>query len=205
MKIEHVAKVVPGAPDMRAQDRAAVIPRGEWVVFIVADGAGNSVAGATAADAVLDAMRAMEAPFTAEKIGEKLTAVDDALESGGETTAVVVAIGPMEIVGASVGDSIGWLVGKAGAADDLSEGQLVKPLIGSGGAKPIGFTRARPAAGTLLLASDGLAKYAKAEVIVEALRTMTSLNDAPSTLVDLVRMKSGTLQDDVGIVIARWG
>lgn len=202
MKISHVVKVVPGAPDVRAQDRAAVIPRGEWLVAVVADGAGNSARGATAADAVLDVVRAAEPPFSAEEFVKLLTGLDDRLEEGGETTAVVVAIGPSLIVGASVGDSIAWLLGSG--VDDLSAEQLVKPLIGSGGAKPIGFTRARPAAGTLLLASDGLAKYAKAEVIAETAPS-GALDDAARGLVDLVRLKSGTLPDDVGLVIARWG
>lgn len=203
VKVSHVVRVVPGTPDVRSQDRAAVIPRGEWLVAVVADGAGNSARGATAADAVLEAVRAAEAPYSAEGFVELLIGLDDRLEEGGETTAVVVAIGPSLIVGASVGDSIAWLLGSD--VDDLSGEQLVKPLIGSGGAKPIGFTRARPAAATLLLASDGLAKYANGEVIVATLRESTTLDDAPSALVDLVRLTSGTLQDDVGLVIARWG
>jgi serine/threonine protein phosphatase PrpC len=56
--------------------------------------------------------------------------------------------------------------------------------------------------GTLLLASDGLAKYASRTKIA-ASAIGTDLAESSGRLVDLVRLRSGALQDDVSVVLCR--
>ncbi len=121
----------------------------------------------------------------------------------GETTAVVATIA----AGASVGDSGAWLI-HAAASDgpaaviDLTEAQKIRPLLGSGGARPMPF-HARGGRGTLLVASDGLLRYARPDAIAEALRG-ADLGAAARAAIECVRLRSGILQDDVGIVLCRW-
>jgi len=78
--------------------------------------------------------------------------------SGGQCTAVVVEISEGRVFGASVGDSGAWMLpGKA--IVDLTENQNRKPLLGSDEASPMGFGPIE-ISGRLLIASDGLFKYA---------------------------------------------
>jgi hypothetical protein len=70
------------------------------------------------------------------------------------------------VLGASVGDSEAWLVGEATIAR-LTNGQVHKPLLGSGRAIPVGFGPV-PLAGRLIVASDGLFKYCTEQRIVAA-------------------------------------
>jgi PPM family protein phosphatase len=113
---------------------------------------------------------------------------------------VVVALSPAGIVGASVGDSGAWLVTPQGSAD-LTENQRQKPFLGTGAAIPVPF-KARRLDGTLLLASDGLFKYADWERIAEIARE-TDIQQAAGHLVDLVRLRSGSLPDDVSVILCR--
>src|SRR5262249_7289847 len=99
--------------------------------------------------------------------------------------------------GASVGDSGAWLIDPF---VDLTSAQKRKPLIGSGRACPVPF--ASPFAGTLLLASDGLFKYA-AQSRIRQLAAHPELERIPEMLVDAVRLPSGNLQDDVAVMICR--
>jgi serine/threonine protein phosphatase PrpC len=119
----------------------------------------------------------------------------------GETTAVIVALYETGLCGTSVGDSVAWIVGES--IDELTENQKRRPFVGTGKAEPIGFER-EGFAGTLMLASDGLANYAERRKIVETLR-MEDMTLACEQLVNLVRLKSGALWDDVGIVLCRRG
>jgi hypothetical protein len=96
-----------------------------------------------------------------------------------------------------VGDSEAWLI-EDGVV--LTEGQQRKPLLGTGAAKPVAFEA--KLAGTLLVASDGLFKYArKADILAHA--RLERLDDAIHALTDAVRLPSGQLQDDVAIVACR--
>ena len=54
----------------------------------------------------------------------------------------------------------------------------------------------------MLVATDGLVKYAPAARICAAARDK-SLHAAAGKLVDLVRLKSGALPDDVGVALCR--
>jgi PPM family protein phosphatase len=166
-----VAQVVDGA-DRRAfafavntaqvrgfgQDRYAVLGNDEQVVVLVADGAGGSGDGAAAAETILgaDAVAANK-PFDASAMLVELARV-------GETTAVVLTVTRDRVFGASVGDSEAWLV-RAGDAIELTTGQSRKPLVGAG-CTPFAINGPAPGDGTLVIASDGLFRYAKRDDII---------------------------------------
>jgi serine/threonine protein phosphatase PrpC len=137
---------------------------------------------------------------------EVLTRADSLLEAdpaAGETTAVVVAVAGDLLVGASCGDSGAWAVRPDGHIDNLTAGQRRKPRLGSGGAVPLPFSRSG-LKGTLLVATDGLFNYAKAERIA-AVAPGDDLEGVAQSLVRLVRLPGGELQDDVGLVLVRVG
>jgi PPM family protein phosphatase len=181
------------------EDRAAHFATSTGFVLVVADGAGGTGYGASAAEAVLARVAASGELADAAACIAALADVDATLRSG-ETTAVVAAIVGGAIHGASVGDSAAWLIDGDGCRV-LSEGQVRKPLLGSGRARPVGFS-ARLGAGTLLLASDGLVNYAPMRRIVELTRD-GEWDGLAARLCELVRLRSGALPDDVAVVLAR--
>lgn len=92
---------------------------------------------------------------------------------------------------------------------DLTGRQRRKPLLGSGAAVPVGFSATWTAGfsttwtpGTLLIATDGLFKYAPARRVAEIARG-ADLAAAAEALVEQVRLPSGGLQDDVAVVLCR--
>jgi serine/threonine protein phosphatase PrpC len=116
----------------------------------------------------------------------------------GETTLVVVSVGADRLVGASVGDS-GALLLAEGRTRELTAAQRAKPFLGTGAARPVPFEHPRRE-GRLLLATDGLLKYAAPDEIREAALS----EDLPASadgLLDLVRLPSGELMDDVALVL----
>jgi serine/threonine protein phosphatase PrpC len=113
-------------------------------------------------------------------------------------TGVVLTITSQGVVGASVGDSGAWVI-RADDYIDLTSCQHRKPLLGSGRAMVVGFSQPS-ITGTLLVASDGLFKYAKAESICQTVRE-NGLQEAPECLVSLAKLRSGELQDDVAIAL----
>lgn len=192
------------------EDRAEVIPLddGATLVLVVADGAGGRAGGAWAADVAVQQVRAWATDrHRVGEINERalcrlLLDVDRALvddPSAGETTAVVAAVSPLGVVGASVGDSGAWQITPTGW-DDLTEQQR-KPMLGTGEAFPVAF-KTGPLRGTLLVASDGLWKYADAPAVCQTARH-SPLGDAAARLLDLVRLCSGGLHDDVSVVLCR--
>ena len=181
------------------QDRACVFERGDALVLALADGAGGTGNGATAAQAIVDAT-SMAAPGTNwDALLVNLDEDRNRLGSG-QSTAVILSISGSGISGASVGDSGAWLITGTDILD-LTDGQARKPLVGDGcvpflvTARPIGR-------GTMLVASDGLLRYAKRSDIAQ-LASGPDLAAAARALVDLVRLPSGDLQDDVAIVLCR--
>jgi hypothetical protein len=113
---------------------------------------------------------------------------------------VIVSIRGGVLSGASAGDSGAWLVHN-GDAIDLTEGQSRKPLVGAG-CRPWRIAP-RPLGGsTLVVASDGLFRYARLAAIVRR-ASGEDLPTAARALVDLVRLASGGLQDDVAVVLCR--
>src|SRR5689334_7035831 len=101
------------------------------VVLVVADGAGGSGGAAEAADSLLLWTRAHVTASDdirpASQWIELLTKADRQMSfARGETTAVIVAVWESGLSGASVGDSVAWLVSEDGF-DNLSSGQTYKP------------------------------------------------------------------------------
>jgi serine/threonine protein phosphatase PrpC len=186
-------------------DRAEVRSTPRGLLLVVADGAGGSSGGAHAADSVVD--RVIRAASMSTELLESadfwLDFLRDAdrqthTEGGaGETTAVVIHISTAGIVGASVGDSEAWLIHETGF-DDLTGQQRRKPLIGSARALPIGFRRAH-FSGRLVVGSDGLFNYGPSDAIAECARR-SPIERVAEVLVELVRLPSGALVDDVAVL-----
>jgi serine/threonine protein phosphatase PrpC len=187
------------------QDRAEFFWHGANLFVILADGAGGLSGGAEAAEYVVNEVR--EAILTndlnLEKLGDFLTSLDRQMAAAntfGETTCVIVMLTSENVTGISVGDSGAWIISPSGV-ENLTANQHRKPLIGSGCALPVGFSRER-LMDTLLVASDGLLKYASTEQI--ALKALSSdLKQAAQSPLELVRYPSGALPDDVSILLAR--
>lgn len=179
----------------RGEDRAAVITRDGVTRVAVADGAGGVGGGAAAAQAVIDAVATWDDPHaTIARVDELLVQ-----RGQGQTTAVVVDVEAGGAVrGASAGDSIAWIVDRTGAILELTSAQRRKPLVGDG-AELVTFGGHLGAGTTLLVASDGLWKYAKAADLAR-LVAGEELAAAAKALVALV---STPLQDDVAIVLVR--
>ena len=116
----------------------------------------------------------------------------------GETTGVFVAISETELIGASVGDSEAWFITDQSVVKLTAE-QERKPLLGSGRSAPTVFAIPRTT-GLLLLASDGLFKYTSEQMILSTIRQGAS-ETVLHQCVDLVRLRSGRLQDDIAIAL----
>jgi serine/threonine protein phosphatase PrpC len=192
----------------KCEDRAEIITLGDATILVVADGAGGRPGGAEAAAAVVRVVR--EALAGTPRCYDPrfwcgvLRHADEQVladPQAGETTAVVLAVREKTIVGAAVGDSGAWLITET-AWDDLTARQQRKPCVGTGVAGPMPFVRTGMG-GTLLVASDGLFNYTGPEAICAAARG-ADLEAAAGNLVDLVRLPSGRLQDDVAVLLFRW-
>jgi PPM family protein phosphatase len=187
------------------QDRARVIEVGATFVIAIADGAGGVGGSEHAAEAVLQGIELLIERGASLKDDSTwlayLEETDSAISRAGSwglTTAVVLAVTERWIVGASVGDSEAWLATSDGFRS-LTSGQNRKPLLGSGAARPISFRRPNTG-GTLIVGTDGLFKYAPVSRICEV-AVGNPPEIAARTLIDLVRMPNGKLQDDVGLVV----
>lgn len=179
------------------QDAAAVGGVDGALVMAVADGAGGMSGGTEAATAVMDAVRGCLWSHKHEWT-EVLSSVDVALAQRGQTTAVVVQILGYQIAGASVGDSAAWLFTPTSSVE-LTANQRRKPLLGSGRSMPVPFVATFSPGSVLVLGSDGLFDYAEHRAIARL-----ALGDAPaSAFVDLARLPTGSLQDDVAVVVCR--
>ena len=186
-------------------DRVQVLEMPGGIAFVVADGAGGTGRGSQAAEHCIAFLT--NAYQTCEDRDdlywvEILRQVDTELHAsntGGETTCIIIECRRDELWGASVGDSRAFFV-EAGQPHDLTVGQVRKPLLGSGNAKPkpIGDDAA---SGTLIMATDGLWNYAPYDQVFAAL-DIDELEAIPEKLVSLARLPSGNLQDDIGIVVA---
>jgi hypothetical protein len=188
----------------RSEDRAEVFERGDALIVVIADGAGGVRGGAVASEALVDKVRAVvhDAAVNIQDVAlwtTVFTEVDAALtaKTAGETTGVVVVLGLVGLVGVSAGDSEAWIV-TANAIDDLTARQM-RARLGSGQAAPVGFRRAA-LGGVLVVGTDGLFKYALPERIAEAVRG-GDVEGAGDRLGAVVRLASGGLQDDVGVVV----
>ena len=192
----HAIEIAPRRGE--GQDRGLVLPCEHGVVIALADGAGGTSGGDRAAKAVVDAVASVASHAYDWSL---LLAELDLQQIGyGQTTAVVLWVTHDKIVGASAGDSGAWII-RASGVEDITSAQHRKPLIGDGAVvTPI---EVGPLAdGTLLVASDGLLRYAKRDDIARIARG-PDLAAAASALVELVRLPSGELPDDVSVVLCR--
>lgn len=192
-----VAYVVAIANGSSGQDRAHVVQMDDGIVVVLADGAGGTGRGADAASAVIAAIERAPTADAASLLYE----IDEPSKlGGGETTAVLVSVTRSQLRGASVGDSGAWLVSGADVTD-LTAAQERKPLLGAG-ATPVELRGELSLGATLLVASDGLLRYAKPADVARVLRE-NNLATAAAALVELVRLPSDGLQDDVSVVLCR--
>jgi serine/threonine protein phosphatase PrpC len=129
----------------------------------------------------------------------RIDADAEANDQSGQCALVIAAVHQDIIVGASAGDCGVWYIHDG--IEDLTELQVRKPLVGSGSAMPITFRKAL-GAGTLLLATDGLFKYASRTDIVRV-ALGDDLDGAAQELVRLPQLRSGEVPDDVGVVLCR--
>ena len=144
-----------------SEDRAEVFDREDDLVIVVSDGAGGIRGGALASAALVETARAVAENPTLDVHDPGLWTVllkeaDGTLAAkmAGETTAVVVVVGPMGVTGVSVGDSEAWIITKS--IDDLTRSQE-RARLGSGRAVPVSFQR-RSLDGVLLVATDADAR-----------------------------------------------
>lgn len=185
------------------QDRGLILHDGPRVLLCVADGAGGRSGGAQAASLAVEFTRQGSRSLdSAEAAVNLLRRMDTSIASdpvAGETTCALAIVTPEEIIGASVGDSGIWFIPEQGPHVDLTSRQQRKPFLGSGGAWPVSFKQPI-GRGCLILATDGLLKYTSAELISETCRAH-SAETAAKHLVELVRFPSGSLPDDVTVIV----
>jgi serine/threonine protein phosphatase PrpC len=184
----------------RTQDRTTVLDFEQGVVIVVADGAGGSGAGGQAADTVI---HEISASASLEHDGSRWCSIlrqTDCRTGAGEATCVVAAVSSNGIVGASVGDSVAWLIDN-GELIDLTRNQVRKPLLGSGRAEPVPFEHSS-LSGILLVATDGFGNYVRRDRLTKEILWIDFAVLARE-LVEMVRLPSGELWDDVGLVACR--
>jgi PPM family protein phosphatase len=186
------------------QDRIQILRDGDKLIIAIADGAGGRSGGAEAAEMATNLMSQRAWALASQKDCENLlTEIDLKISDdkvAGETTAIIVVVSPKGVFGASVGDSGAWILSGTNI-DNLTQNQIRKPCLGTGGASAVGFFRSA-LKGTLLVATDGLLKYTSREMIAGVI-CERSLSDATVALVQLVRYSSGNLPDDVTIGLCR--
>ncbi len=166
-------------------------------------------AGARAASLVIGRVgtvvqRAVDVPDGGRRVARLLAELDPDIEAdldAGEATAVVVAIGRLDISGASGGDSSAWFV-TADRVDDLTEYQHRKRRIGSGLALPVTFERPLQP-GWLIVGTNSLFDHVRREKIVEVLNEGPA--DPARALIRLAQGRTGRLPDDVPVVVVRVG
>ena len=195
---EYVVKVQPikGA----GQDRAAVFERDRGIVIALADGAGGTSNGAIAAQAVVDTVEILAAADADWSVVLRALDGDGRRLAGGQSTAIVLVVDEAGIRGASIGDSEAWLV-RADRVDVLTANQQRKPLLGGGG-HPASTSTGPIGNATLVVASDGLFRYAKA-IDIARIAMLPDLATSADQLVALVRLPSGNVPDDLSIVLCR--
>ena len=195
---EYVVKIQPikGA----GQDRAAVFERDRGIVIALADGAGGTSNGQIAAQAVIDTAETLAAADADWRVVLRTLDGDAHRLDGGQTTAIVLVVDDAGIRGASIGDSEAWLV-YADRVDMLTKHQHRKPLLGGGGS-PAGTSAGPIADATLVVASDGLFRYANAIDIARA-AMHRELAVAAEQLIGLVRLPAGNVPDDISVVLCR--
>lgn len=193
--VRFEARVEPAVSP--GDDRVAVFRVLGAVRVVVADGAGNSRLAGLVAGELLHVVDTWTADWDPVALLRSADAAIFEGNHGAESAGVVLEIRDGHISGASVGDSGAWLLFQDDL-EDLTSRQRRKPLLGSGAAAPIRFEARLE--GRLLVATDGLLKYATRNQLVRA--AVGELDVAADALVRGVRLPTGALPDDVGLVLA---
>lgn len=190
-------------------DRAVVYQKSDFLVAVVADGAGGMSGASEAADYFLQSIQKKISTEVRNIMDhtywhQVLVEIDTLLYKhpiAGETTGIIAAFNTKNnyIVGASVGDSEAYIISNKYCC--LTEDQYRKPLLGSGSAIPIPFG---PIAidGTLILGSDGLFKYtslSKISQITQFYQPKKSI----LRLFDLVKLPNDSFMDDVSVIVIK--
>ncbi|MGE0403722.1 MAG: hypothetical protein AB7T06_43850 [Kofleriaceae bacterium] len=175
-----------------------VIAIDDSIVVALADGAGGVANGARAAQSWIDVVAENPTRAAWRELVEELDA-DSTRRGAGQTTAIAIEVTADGLSGVCVGDSAVWLITDTEVID-LAEHVPPKPLVGDG--CMVYEVESCFDRGTLLVASDGLVKYASRGRIAEIARG-ESLEVATSALITLVRRHDGTLTDDTTVVLVR--
>lgn len=188
------------AAGSRCQDQARVIEFDDGVVIVVADGAGGTGGGEVASKSVVEQV-ASEADLALDETGwcSLLTRIDGRIPLG-ESTCVAFSVSDRGIRGASVGDSQVWNI-DGDVIRHLTDRQTRKPLLGSRDSIPVGFSQP-DFQGILVASTDGFCQYVRHERLLREYLWHDFVT-LPRKLVEMVRLPSGELWDDIGIVICR--
>jgi serine/threonine protein phosphatase PrpC len=129
-----------------SHDRLSVLRDAHRTLIALADGKGSSQAAQTAAARTVDELarcfRSGTLPEEPQDWVMVLEAIDHVVLSdgdAGETSALVMLVHQGVVVGASVGDSLAYIVSPAGDKKLLTKRQHSQPRIGTGLAVPVGF------------------------------------------------------------------
>jgi len=200
-----IAALKTDAGNPENQDRGAIIHRESVLVLVVADGVGGRSGAAEAAIMAVEFVRKnAEGLKNAATCVALLHEMDHAIASdrdAGETTCTLAVVDGEHVFGATVGDSAAWVIEHNGEYTNLAEGQPRKPFVGLDGARPFSFSYRIDKSQRLLLATDGLLKYASPEQIAD-ISCKDSLESSVSRLIELVRYPSGDLPDDITVILA---
>lgn len=176
----------------------------------LADGQGGQPGGAKAARVAVDTIFELATKSQVRRLltqGHWLSILSQAdvatskTDGAGYSTLVCLGIDKNQICGASCGDSAAFLFAN-NHLFTLTEKQYKNPPVGSGGAKPVGFSANLKGDWKLLVVSDGVWKY----LGVDAIRDATLRISRADTLVDslrhdLLEQYSGKLPDDFSICV----
>ena len=191
----------------KSQDASGVYERGDVLVVVLADGGGGMRGGEAASRSLVAVVESAvnDSTFQLERVQPwidlfRATDVGLVANGAGETTGVVIVVGPWGILGMSIGDSEAWVVTPQGV-DNLTVGQYTRQRLGTRRAAVVIFERSA-LSGVLVVATDGLFKYAATDVIAGIVRD-GSLAEVPERLVELVRLRSGKVADDVAVVLVQ--
>ena len=170
------------------------------IVVVVADGAGGVGSGDLAAMTVIREVKENLRSINTADEWKLLLSQTDFRITQGESTAVIVDIREYGIAGASVGDSKAWTL-KDGEVDDLTKNQVRKPLLGSGRAEPMSFTR-QSFGDFLIVGSDGFFDYSKPAEVTRLIYK-SDFYSIPRKCIELVQLPSGEFWDDTSIIAVR--
>lgn len=184
----------------------ALHPIDDGCVLVLSDGAGGVSGGAEAAELVLAAVEEAlvgdldpHDPATWPRLLVDLDRRIEEASEAGECTAVILTVTRRRIVGSSVGNSRALLFTRGGRTD-VTARQHRRPLLGSGGARPVALCEASRV-GRLLVASDGLWDYLPMRDVE---RLLAEERDPETTLERFLaglRLPSGKLRDDVSMAL----